>query len=459
MSQADVHLAAEAEEDRLLAERADAEVCAIHEQQQLESQEREFLLNINDTDDAAALQQQQQHQHNTSDTKDTDVPVNPAATSYVTAGLSFAVDCLGDEWAPADETQQQRQERHLKRAGIIKIMELDNRLCAVRQRHRMITRTLASANGTAASPSRHGSSRGSSSTLFSDKDRRLHQRLQRAADMCKNIEAPQLVRCALVPHLLSFNCRMQVSALQAEEEQRVSAILSDESVPRFGYDEAQQHKLHDIDRKLLKIAAPDVADELIASFGINSVSAPITSTFSGAKARADAEASRFLQFEQQRRQEQARIKDVNAQLRNIMELERLTVEAHAPPPDLPPGCRLVPKSRDQSASLVVVAAPSAIQVCRLTCPFASSALTLLTHRSFCSTSGVLRAWAILPPGRLHATCEARRGQAVHVPSCRRQPLVRLSVLSHVFLLNVCCRVGCASCKQMQQRSQSLRPSP
>jgi hypothetical protein len=46
-------------------------------------------------------------------------------------------------------------------------MELDNRLCAVRQRHRMITRTLASANGTAASPSRHGSSRGSSSTLFS----------------------------------------------------------------------------------------------------------------------------------------------------------------------------------------------------------------------------------------------------------------------------------------------------
>ena len=42
MSQAELHLAAEAEEDRLLSERADAEVVAMHEQQQLE-------LDLNDT--------------------------------------------------------------------------------------------------------------------------------------------------------------------------------------------------------------------------------------------------------------------------------------------------------------------------------------------------------------------------------------------------------------------------
>ena len=59
MSQADVHLAAEAEEDRLLAERADAEVSAIHEQQQLESQEHELLLNVDESDGTAAMQQQQ----------------------------------------------------------------------------------------------------------------------------------------------------------------------------------------------------------------------------------------------------------------------------------------------------------------------------------------------------------------------------------------------------------------
>jgi hypothetical protein len=154
---------------------------------------------------------------------------------------------------------------------------------------------------------------------------------------------------------------VQVSALQAQEEERVSAILDDCAVPRFGHDELQQQRLLDIDRKLLKMAAPDVVDELIASFGSQSVSASISGACSGTNARADAEASRFLQHEQQRRQDQARIKDVNAQLRCIMELERLTIEADAPPPELPPGCRLVPKSRDGSAPLVVVAAPSAIQ--------------------------------------------------------------------------------------------------
>ena len=44
---------------------------------------------------------------------------------------------------------------------------------------------------------------------------------------------------------------MQVSALQVNEEQRVSAILEDDSTPRFGYDDAQQERLLDIDRKLL----------------------------------------------------------------------------------------------------------------------------------------------------------------------------------------------------------------
>ena len=186
-----------------MAERADAEVSAIHEQQQLESQEHELLLNVDESDSTAAMQQQQLI---ASDAKDSAAPVHPAtASSYVTAGLSFAVDCLGDEWAPADETAQQREERHLKRAGIIKIMELDNRLCAVRQRHRIITRTLASANGTPASPSQRRTSSSASSTLFSDKDRRLHQRLQRAAEMCKNIEAPQLVRHPPVPRLLLCN--------------------------------------------------------------------------------------------------------------------------------------------------------------------------------------------------------------------------------------------------------------
>lgn len=152
-----------------------------------------------------------------------------------------------------------------------------------------------------------------------------------------------------------------MSVLQVQEEDRVSAILDDCAVPRFGHDELQQQRLIDIDRELLKMAAPDVVDELIASFSSQSVSDPIDSASAGTKARADAEASRFLKYEQQRRQEQARIKDVNTQLRNIMELERLTVEADAPPPELPHGCRLVPKSRDVSAPLVVVAAPSAIQ--------------------------------------------------------------------------------------------------
>jgi hypothetical protein len=195
MSQAELHSAAEAEEDRLLAERADAEVSAIHEQQQRESDEQTMPSFAVDDNDVAATQPTiilNEAPGNMSAT-------NSAATSYVTAGLSFAIDCLGDEWAPADETPQQRQERHLKRAGICKIMELDNQLCAIRQRHRIITRTLASANGAAVSPSKRRTSSSVGSTLFSDKDRRLQQRLQRAADMCKNIEAPQLVR-----HLFCF---------------------------------------------------------------------------------------------------------------------------------------------------------------------------------------------------------------------------------------------------------------
>ena len=186
MSQAELHLAAEAEEDRLLAERADDEVSAIHAQQQVESDEQISLSNAVDDDGAAAMQL-------TPSARESGSTANTTTTSYVTAGLSFAIDCLGDEWAPADETSLQRQERHLKRAGICKIMELDNQLCAVRQRHRMITRTLASANGIAVSPSKRRATSSVSSTLFSDKDRRLQQRLQRAADMCQNIEAPQLV--------------------------------------------------------------------------------------------------------------------------------------------------------------------------------------------------------------------------------------------------------------------------
>ena len=186
MSQAELHLAAEAEEDRLLAERADDEVSAIHAQQQVESDEQISLSNAVDDDGAAAMQL-------TPSARESASTAHTTTTSYVTAGLSFAIDCLCDEWAPADETSQQRQERHLKRAGICKIMELDNQLCAVRQRHRMITRTLASANGIAVSPSKRRATSSVSSTLFSDKDRRLQQRLQRAADMCQNIEAAQLV--------------------------------------------------------------------------------------------------------------------------------------------------------------------------------------------------------------------------------------------------------------------------
>jgi hypothetical protein len=162
----------------------------------------------------------------------------------------------------------------------------------------------------------------------------------------------------------------------------VSAILGDDAAPRFGYDESQQQRLVDIDRELLRMAAPDVADELIASFGVDRVSAPIISASSGAKARADAEASRFLQHEQQRRQEQARMKDVNAQLRSIMELEHLVVHPDSPPPELPPGCRLVPKSRDDAAPLVVVAAPSAIQALISDAYPTVFVLTLLL-RSFC----------------------------------------------------------------------------
>jgi hypothetical protein len=126
MSQAELHLAAEAEEDRLLAERADDEVSAIHAQQQVESDEQISLSNAVDDDGAAAMQL-------TPSARESASTANTTTTSYVTAGLSFAIDCLGDEWAPADETSQQRQERHLKRAGICKIMELDNQLCAVRQ--------------------------------------------------------------------------------------------------------------------------------------------------------------------------------------------------------------------------------------------------------------------------------------------------------------------------------------
>ena len=155
-----------------MAERADAEVSAIHEQQQLESQEHELLLNVDESDGTAAMQQQQLIAN---DAKDSAAPVDPAAaSSYVTAGLSFAVDCLGDEWAPADETAQQREERHMKRAGIIKIMELDNRLCAVRQRHRIITRTFASTNGQILSPDKRRTPSSARSSLFSDKDSALN---------------------------------------------------------------------------------------------------------------------------------------------------------------------------------------------------------------------------------------------------------------------------------------------
>jgi hypothetical protein len=204
-----------------------------------------------------------------------------------------------------------------------------------------------------------------------------------------------------------------VSALQVREEERVSAILGDAAAPRFGYDESQQQRLADIDRKLLKMAAPDVADELIASFGGDRVCAAITNACSGAKARADAEASRFLLHEQQRRQEQARMKDVNAQLRSIMELEQLAVYADSPPPELPPGCRLVPKSRDDAAPLVVVAAPSAIQAL---IPHAFPIAAVLTPRlrSFCWISGGPRVWAILQPGLPR---ELRRGLAAPVPCC------------------------------------------
>ena len=142
----------------------------------------------------------------------------------------------------------------------------------------------------------------------------------------------------------------------------MAELLGDGAVPHFGYDDSQQQRLLDIDRELLRMAAPKVVDEPMASFGTDTVSSSYCSTPSGTKARADAEAIRFLQHEQQHRQEQARIKDVNAQLRSIMELERLTVHADAIPPHLPPGCRLVPKSRDGSAPLVVVASASAIQV-------------------------------------------------------------------------------------------------
>jgi hypothetical protein len=201
MTQAELHLAAEAEEDRLLAERADAEVSAIHEQQQLESEPLNLPSNAHAGDDSAANTPTHPAPHLSNTRAATG---DSAPTSYVSAGLSFAVDCLGDEWAPVDESAQQRQERHVKRAGIIKIMELDSQLCAVRQRHRVITRTLAcgSGNGSAASPSKRRPSSSASSTLFSDTEKRLHQRLQRAAEMCKNIEAPQLVRRSSVANAL-----------------------------------------------------------------------------------------------------------------------------------------------------------------------------------------------------------------------------------------------------------------
>ncbi len=167
------------------------------------------------------------------------------------------------------------------------------------------------------------------------------------------------------------------------------------------------------------MAAPDVADELIASFGGDRVCAAISNACSGAKARADAEASRFLQHEQQRRQEQARMKDVNAQLRSIMELEQLAVYADSPPPELPPGCRLVPKSRDDAAPLVVVAAPSAIQALILH-DFPTAAVLTLRLRSFCWISGGPRVWAILQPG---LPPELRRGLAALVPCCPPLPQV------------------------------------
>ncbi len=205
ISQAELHSAAEAEEDRQLAERADAEVTAIHDQQQRENDEQNMLSIVVDDEGSSAILPNLSLENTILNAPD----VNPAATSFVTAGLSFAIDCLGDEWAPADETSQQRQERHLKRAGICKIVELDNQLCAIRQRHRIITRTLASANGTAGTPSKRRTSSSLGSTLFSDKDRRLQQRLQRAADMCKNIEAPQLVSYTSlwVLHAHGIDCR------------------------------------------------------------------------------------------------------------------------------------------------------------------------------------------------------------------------------------------------------------
>lgn len=190
----------------------------------------------------------------------------------------------------------------------------------------------------------------------------------------------------------------------------------------------QQQRLLDIDRELLKIAAPDAADELIASFCSGNISAPISSDFSGTKARADAEASRFLQYEQQRRHEQARIKDVNAQLRSLMELERLTVEADALPPELPPGCRLVPKSRDDSAPLVVVAAPSAIQVPAVVFAIVIHELMPI-NRNFCWTSSAPRVWAILFLGLQPTLLEALRVQEVLVPCCLLPLLVRAPVFS------------------------------
>ena len=201
MSQAELHVAAEAEEDRLLVERADAEVSAIHELQRLESDDHTAMPSSANDDAASELQPAP---------SSNSASANAAPTSHVTAGLSFAVDCLGDEWAPAGETVQQQQERRLKRAGIMKIMELDNQLCAARQRHRIITRTLASANGHPASPSKRQTASSTSSALFSDKDRRLQQRVQRVADLCKNIEAPQLVRksCGRPYDVMcNFECR------------------------------------------------------------------------------------------------------------------------------------------------------------------------------------------------------------------------------------------------------------
>ena len=76
---------------------------------------------------------------------------------------------------------------------------------------------------------------------------------------------------------------MQVSALQFKEEERVAAILDNGAVPHFGYDDSQQQRLLDIDKELLRMAAPDVADDLIASFCMDRVSAPISSAFSCAK--------------------------------------------------------------------------------------------------------------------------------------------------------------------------------